>query len=101
MPDHHGLDGRGEPRRNGRRASTRSAPLAAAQGVEVAGQVGGVVKAVNFKGNDKVAAGAVLVQIDDLVQLAGLTAAELTVAVNQDALDRTQMLFTRKVATSG
>ena len=74
--------------------------LAAAQGVEVAGQVGGVVKAVNFKGNDKVAAGAVLVQIDDSVELAGLTAAESTVAVNQDALDRTQMLFTRKVATS-
>ena len=43
--------------------------VSAAQGVEVAGQVGGVVKAVNFKGNDKVAAGAVLVQIDDSLEL--------------------------------
>src|SRR5436190_15664524 len=74
--------------------------VSAVQGVEVAGQVAGVVKAVNFKGNDKVAAGAVLIQIDESLDRAGLAAAESTVAVNQDALDRTQQLFKRNVATS-
>src|SRR5690348_2949297 len=31
--------------------------ISASQGVEVAGQVAGVVQSINFKGNDKVAAG--------------------------------------------
>jgi membrane fusion protein (multidrug efflux system) len=74
--------------------------ISASQGVEVAGQVAGVVKSVNFKGNDKVAAGTVLVEIDDSLERAGLAAAQSTVAVNQDALDRTEQLFKRNFATS-
>jgi len=74
--------------------------ISASQGVDVAGQVAGVVAGVNFKANDKVAAGQVLVQIEDSVQQAGLAAAQSSVAVNQDALDRTQALFDKHVATS-
>src|SRR3954452_21867548 len=74
--------------------------VSAAQGVDVAGQVAGVVKAINFKANAKVAAGAVLVEIDDSLERAGLAAAQSTVSVDQDALDRTQQLFKRNFATS-
>ena len=74
--------------------------ISASQGVDVAGQVAGVVAGVNFKANDKVAAGQVLVQIEDSVQQAGMAAAQSSVAVNQDALDRSQALFNKHVATS-
>jgi len=74
--------------------------ISASQGVDVAGQVAGVVASINFKANDEVAAGQVLVQIEDSIQQAGLAAAQSSVAVNQDALDRTQALFDKHVATS-
>ncbi len=74
--------------------------ISASQGVDVAGQIAGVVASVDFKANDKVAAGQVLVQIEDSVQQAGLAAAQSSVAVNQDALDRTQALYDKHVATS-
>ena len=44
--------------------------------------------------------GQVLVQIDDLVERAGLVAARSTVAATQDAFDRTQQLFGRNIATT-
>src|SRR5438067_9576041 len=56
--------------------------VSASQGVEVAGEVAGVVQAINFKANEKVAAGAVLVQIDDSLERSGLAAAQSTVSVN-------------------
>jgi membrane fusion protein, multidrug efflux system len=74
--------------------------ISASQGVDVAGQVAGVVASINFKANDKVATGQVLVQIEDSVEQAGMTAAQSSVAVNQDALDRTKALFDKHVATS-
>jgi membrane fusion protein (multidrug efflux system) len=74
--------------------------VSASRGVDVAGQVGGVVKTIDFKANDKVANGAALVQLDDSVERSRLDAAQSTVAVSQDALDRTQQLFKRNFATS-
>jgi membrane fusion protein (multidrug efflux system) len=74
--------------------------VSASQGVDVSGQVAGVVKSILFKGNDKVAAGDVMVQIDDSLERADIDAAQSTVAVNQDALVRTQQLFQRNFATS-
>jgi membrane fusion protein (multidrug efflux system) len=74
--------------------------VSSSQGVDVAGQVAGVVKSVNFKGNDKIAAGDVLVQIDDALERADLAAVQSTLAVNQDALNRAQELFKRNFATS-
>jgi len=73
--------------------------VSAAEGVDVATQVGGVVKAIDFKANDEVQSGALLVQIDDSVDRAGLAAAVSTVAVSQDALTRAQALVDRNVGT--
>lgn len=73
--------------------------VSAAQGIDVAVQVGGIVKAVNFKANDKVNGGAVLVQIDDEVDRSELAATESTVAVSKDALTRAQALVDRSVGT--
>lgn len=74
--------------------------VSASQGVSVAGQVSGVVKSINFKANDEVDAGQVLVQLDDSVERAGLAAARSTLAVSQDALERTQKLYEREFSTS-
>lgn len=74
--------------------------VSASQGVSVAGQVSGVVKSINFKANDEVASGQVLVQLDDSVERAGLAAARSTLAVSQDALERTQKLYEREFSTS-
>ncbi|MEJ0096978.1 MAG: efflux RND transporter periplasmic adaptor subunit [Bauldia sp.] len=73
--------------------------VSASEGVDVAVQTAGVVKSVDFKANDKVAAEALLIQIDDAVERAGLAAATSTVAVSQDALTRTQTLVDRNVGT--
>lgn len=73
--------------------------VAASQGVDVAVEAGGIVKQIQFKANDKVAADQLLVQIDDAVERAGLLSAQSTVAVNQDALDRAKTLLNRNVNT--
>src|SRR5579872_1950496 len=74
--------------------------VSAAQGVDVAGEVAGVVKSINFKADDKIAAADVLVQIDDSLERADLAAAQSTLSVNQDAVDRAQRLFKQNFATS-
>ena len=74
--------------------------VSAAQGVDVAGELAGVVKSINFKANDKVGAADVLVQIDDSLERADLSAAQSTLSVNQDAVDRAQRLFKQNFATS-
>ena len=73
--------------------------VSAAEGVDVAVQVGGVVKFVNFKANDKVNANQLLVQIDDAIDRSGLAAAQSTVAVSRDALARIKALVDRNVGT--
>ena len=74
--------------------------VSAANGVDVAGQVGGVVQKINFEANAHVKKGQVLVQLDDSVERAGLMAAKSSVAVAQDALDRTRQLFNSNIATT-
>lgn len=74
--------------------------ISASQGVDVAGQIAGVVASVDFKANDRVAAGQVLVKIENSIQQAGLAAARSSVAVARDTLDRTQALYDKKVATT-
>ena len=74
--------------------------VSALRGVDVAGQVSGVVKSIGFKANDQIASGQVLVQLDDSVERAGLAAAQSTLAVSQDAFNRTQQLFNQGFATS-
>ena len=74
--------------------------VTAVNGVDVAGQVGGVIQKINFAANADVKRGQVLVQLDDSVERAGLTAARSSVAVSQDALDRTRQLFNSNIATT-
>ena len=45
--------------------------LAAVQGVDVASQLSGVVKSIDFAANEKVKEGQLLVQIDDAVRAGG------------------------------
>jgi membrane fusion protein, multidrug efflux system len=74
--------------------------VTAANGVDVAGQVGGVVQKINFAANADVKRGQVLVQLDDSVERAGLMAAKSSVAVTGDALTRTRQLFNSNTATT-
>ena len=74
--------------------------VTAANGVDVAGQVGGVVQKINFEANAAVKRGQVLVQLDDSVERAGLMAARSSVAVASDALTRTRQLFNSNIATT-
>ncbi len=74
--------------------------VTAVSGVNVAGQVGGVVQKINFAANADVKKGQVLVQLDDSVERAGLTAARSSVAVAEDALNRTRQLFNSNIATT-
>lgn len=74
--------------------------MSASRGVDIAGQAGGVVQSIDFQANEKVTEGQVLVQIDDSIERAGLVAARSNVAVAKDALERTEQLFSKNVATS-
>ena len=74
--------------------------VTAANGVDVAGQVGGVVRKINFEPNATVQKGQILVQLDDSVERAGLMAARSSVAVSEDALTRTRQLFNSNIATT-
>ncbi len=74
--------------------------VTAIDGVDVAGQVGGVVRKINFAANAKVQRGQILVQLDDSVERAGLMAARSSVAVSEDALNRTRQLFNNNIATT-
>ena len=74
--------------------------VSASEGVDVAGQVSGVVTSIAFKANDKVAAGDLLVQLDDSVERATHFSAQSTVKVSQDALDRAKQLFEKNFATA-
>ncbi|MBB5752374.1 efflux RND transporter periplasmic adaptor subunit [Prosthecomicrobium pneumaticum] len=71
----------------------------ASQGVDVAVEVGGIVKDIRFKANDRVSAGQLLVQIDDAVERAGLLGARSSLATAREALERTQRLLDRGVST--
>ena len=74
--------------------------VSAVNGVDVAGQVGGVVRKINFEANADVQQGQILVQLDDSVERAGLMAARSSVAVSEDALNRTRQLFNSNIATT-
>lgn len=67
----------------------------AAQGVQLAFESDGLVKAILFEANDEVAKGAVLAQLDDAIQRAALIDAEASVKISQTALERSQELKKR------
>jgi membrane fusion protein (multidrug efflux system) len=74
--------------------------MSAATGTNLAVQQPGIVRQVNFKANDDVTAGQLLLQIDDRVERADLAAAEATLANDQQTLDRSRQLRERGVNTA-
>ncbi len=72
----------------------------AASGTDVAVQAAGVVKDILFKANQTVAAGDVLVQIDDSVERADLLAAQTAAQLNRQALDRARKLAQQGVTST-
>lgn len=67
----------------------------AGMGADVAVEAAGVVKAIAFTPNQKVAAGQLLVQIDDTVEQADLIAAEANIKLAQADVERIQALAKR------
>ncbi|MCB5175098.1 MULTISPECIES: efflux RND transporter periplasmic adaptor subunit [Microvirga] len=70
----------------------------AANGVELAVQAGGLVKEINFKPNQRVKQGEVLVQIDDAVDRADLANAQATVRLSEANFERSKTLASRGYA---
>ena len=68
----------------------------AVQGVDVASEVGGIVREINFDSGHLVTAGTVLVQIDDSVQQAELKSGLATLKKTELELARQRELLSRK-----
>jgi membrane fusion protein (multidrug efflux system) len=69
----------------------------AANGVELAVQVGGVVKDINFKPNQSIKEGAVLVQLDDVVDRADLANVQAQVKLAEANFERSRALAARGI----
>lgn len=72
----------------------------ASRGIDLAVETGGVVRSVEFKANDEVEEGQLLVQIDDAVEQADLVAARAQVQVSNASLERARTLSDRGVSTA-
>ena len=66
--------------------------LRATQGVEIAPQVGGVVRAIRFESSQDIKKGALLVEIDDSTEQADLKANQAALQNTQATLDRQSKL---------
>jgi membrane fusion protein (multidrug efflux system) len=64
-------------------------------GVELASQLGGVVKQINIVSGKKFAKGDLLVQLEDAIERADLADAEATLKLADDSLDRSRSLQTK------
>lgn len=69
----------------------------AANGVELAVQVGGVVKDINFKPNQSINEGDVLVQLDDAVDRADLANVQAQVKLAEANFERSRALASRGI----
>ncbi len=74
--------------------------VSAVRGVDLTVETSGIVKEILFQANQKVEAGAVLVQLDDAVQRADLDAARTQAALDQQALERAEALLKRGVGNA-
>lgn len=72
----------------------------ASRGIELAIESGGVVREVGFKPNDRVAEGQVLVRIADEIEQADLLAAEASVFLAEQSLNRQTSLGDRGIAST-
>ena len=73
--------------------------LNAIHGVDVAVQSAGIVQSIGFKANDVVKAGQLLVQLDDAVERADLSAGQAALARDRAALNRSTTLSQRGVSS--
>ncbi|HEY4193514.1 MAG TPA: efflux RND transporter periplasmic adaptor subunit [Mesorhizobium sp.] len=73
--------------------------VSAVRGVDLTVETAGIVKEILFQANHKVAAGAVLVQLDDAVERADLDAQKAQAALDQTALTRAGELQKRGVGS--
>ncbi len=73
--------------------------VSAVRGVDLTVQTSGIVREVLFNANQKVEAGAVLVQLDDAVERADLDAMKAQAALDQTALVRAMELQKRGVGS--
>jgi membrane fusion protein (multidrug efflux system) len=71
--------------------------VSAANGVDLAAETGGIVRQVNFRANDDITAGQLLIQIDDRTERADLAAAEATLSNDQQTLERARQLEQRGI----
>jgi membrane fusion protein (multidrug efflux system) len=71
--------------------------VAALNGVELTVEAAGIIKELNFSANDMVKAGALLVRLDDAVQVADLEAQRTQARLDQQALERSRQLQGRGV----
>lgn len=69
--------------------------VAAVEGIDVASEVPGVVKSIEFKANDAVKAGQTLVQLDDAVDQADVKLYQATIDLAQRTLTRVSSLRAR------
>jgi len=66
--------------------------LAAVQGADISSQLAGVVKSIDFKANDRVDEGQLLVQIDDAIERADLMSGQAALERDKAAMARAQTL---------
>jgi membrane fusion protein (multidrug efflux system) len=71
----------------------------AANGVELAVELSGLVKSINFKPNEEVKQGAVLIQIDDAVERADLADVRAAVKLAEANFERARTLSNRGYGT--
>lgn len=67
----------------------------AAYGVELASQLGGVVRQINIVANKRFAKGDLLVQLEDAIERADLADAEASLKLAEDNLERSRSLQTK------
>ncbi|MEP0321408.1 efflux RND transporter periplasmic adaptor subunit [Bauldia litoralis] len=73
--------------------------VSAAQGIDLTVETSGIVAFVSFTANEQVPKGKVLVQLDDAVQQADLTAAKIQADLDDQSLERALELQKRGVNT--
>ncbi|MGH6763835.1 MAG: efflux RND transporter periplasmic adaptor subunit [Phyllobacterium sp.] len=71
----------------------------ASMGVDLAVQTSGVVKDINFKANQDVKQGDLLVQLDDYVERADMAASQAQLVLNEQNLARARTLEQRRISS--
>ncbi|MEO3998136.1 efflux RND transporter periplasmic adaptor subunit [Mesorhizobium sp. CAU 1732] len=74
--------------------------VSAARGVELTVETSGIVKTINFDANQRIEEGEVLIQLDDAIQRADLSAGRTQSELDQQSLQRARELQQRGVGSN-